>query len=183
MIDVLQAVIHAQSKPSLSFNEQRGIVLPVALFVLVAATLLTVALVKNGMVTLRVGGASVIAQEAQASAELLLSNFFTRNPLTAQNNKYIQAYTPCSVSGDDPATNTNIFDCRQIGATNLPAHTTANAPVVQRIGCGAGPRSNAPTQAGTRFNYNVVETSVENEFYGSRAAVGMGVAKLVLACP
>jgi len=152
------------------------------LFALVAATILTLALVKMNMISLRIGGASVIAQEAQSSAEMLLSNFFTRNPLdpSASDSKYIQGYTPCGVAGDDPAT---VFDCVQILNANLPANTVANDPVVQRIGCGAGPRSEKPTQAGTKFNYNHISTSVDNTFYGSRAEVAMGVAKLVILCP
>ena len=157
---------------------ESGFVLPVALFALVAATILTLALVKMNMISLRIGGASVIAQEAQSSAEMLLSNFFTRNPLdpAVPDSKYIQGYTPCGVAVDD-------FDCSQISSANLPAHTVANAPIIQRIGCGAGPRSEKPTQAGTKFNYNHITTSVDNTFYGSRAEVAMGVAKLVIVCP
>jgi hypothetical protein len=45
------------------------------------------------------------------------------------------------------------------------------------------PRSNRPTQIETKFNYNRVETRVDNTFYGSRAAVGTGVGKMVIACP
>jgi Tfp pilus assembly protein PilV len=165
-------------------NQQKGFVLPVALFVLVAATILTLAMVKMNMVSLRVGGASVVAQEAQTSAELLLSNFFTRNPIDAVDGKYERGYTPCAASNVAPTTEQ--FDCRQItdGASgNLPKNTIASPPAVQRIGCTEGPRSNRPSQKGTMFNYNQVATEVTNDFYGSRAQVGMGVAKMVTICP
>lgn len=165
-------------------DKQSGIVLPVALFVLVAATILTLALVKTNMISLRIGGASVVTQEAQTSAELLLSNFFTRNPINAADGKYERGYTPCAPSTDAPATDQ--FDCRQItdGASGrLPKNTVASAPTVQRTGCGEAPRSSKPSQAGTKFNYNQVATGVTNDFYGSRAEVGMGVAKMVIACP
>ena len=167
---------------SVASKKQKGFVLPVALFVLVAATILTLAMVKMNMVSLRVGGASVVAQEAQTSAELLLSNFFTRNPIDAAGGKYERGYTPCAAS----APTTEQFDCRQItdGASGrLPKNTVAVLPTVQRIGCTEGPRSNRPSQKGTMFNYNQVATEVTNDFYGSRAQVGMGVAKMVTICP
>ena len=168
------------SKPQC--RAQSGMVLPVALFALLAATILSLALVKTNMISLRIGGASVITQEAQNAAELMLSNFVTRNPLDSSPG-YERAYTPCSVAGDSPATNKNVFDCRQIEASRLPANTTASDPIVQRTGCGAGPRSNKPTQAGSKFNYYQIATGVENTFYGSRAQVGMGVARMVVECP
>lgn len=169
-------------RPSLQ-NGQSGIILPIALFVLVAATILTLALVKTNMISLRIGGTSVIAQEAQTSAELLLSNFFTRNPTAVEDGKYERPYTPCSTGADNPDTDKTVFDCRQISNSSLPAHTVPTTPDVQRIGCGMAPRSNRPTQVEARFNYNQVVTGVDNTFYGSRAAVGTGVGKLVIACP
>lgn len=172
------------SARSLAACKQSGFVLPVALFVLVAATILTLGLIKTNMISLRIGGASVVAQEAQTSAELLLSNFFTRNPLDSADGKYERGYTPCAGSAEAPANDQ--FDCRQItdGASGrLPKNTVATAPDVQRIGCGEAPRSNRPSQKGTMFNYNQVVTEVTNDFYGSRAEVGMGVAKMVIACP
>jgi Tfp pilus assembly protein PilX len=163
-------------------GSQTGFVLPVALFMLVAATILTLGMVKTNIISLRIGGASVITQETQATAELLLGNFFVRNPLDATDGKYDRGYTPCNAAGDN-LTNGSVFDCRPIVTANLPANTTPTTPEIQRNGCGSGPRSSTPTQAGSKFNYNQVATGVTNNFYGSRAQVGMGVAKLVVACP
>ena len=168
------------SKPQC--RAQSGIVLPVALFALLAATILSLALVKTNMISLRIGGASVIAQEAQSAAELMLSNFVTRNPLDTSPG-YERGYTPCSTTGDSPATDKTVFDCRQIDASRLPANTTAREPIVQRTGCGPGPRSSMPTQSTSKSNYYQIATEVENTFYGSHAQVGMGVAKMVIACP
>ncbi|MER2513235.1 MAG: hypothetical protein ABTQ25_12615 [Nitrosomonas ureae] len=164
-------------------SAQSGFILPVALFLLVAATILTLAMVKTNIISLRVGGASVITEEAQATAELLLGNFFVRNPLDAADGKYGRGYTSCNSTGDD-LTDGSVFDCRPITSSKLPAHTSAKTPDVQRIGCGTGPRSSNPTQSSAKFNYNQIATGVANDFYGSRAIVGMGVAKLVFSvCP
>ena len=164
-------------------KEQSGLILPIALFVLVAATILTLAMVKTNMISLRMGGTSVIAQETQAAAELVLSNFFTRNPPAVEDGKYERAYTPCHTAADNPDVDKTVFDCRLISNSRLPANTVPTPPDVRRIGCGMAPRSNSPTQVDARFNYNQIETRVENSFYGSRAAVGTGVGKLVIACP
>lgn len=183
-------------------SSDAGFILPVALFILVAATMLTLSLVKTNMSSLRIGGASVIAKEAQTSAELILANFFTRNPIVTRDpatgkelpdaGRYERGNTPCSVTADDPDADSTIFDCRSIASARLPAHTTqvfwapgVNTPEVQRIGCGMAPRSDNPTQndGKIKFNNNMIVTRVENTFYGSRATVGTGVGKLVVLCP
>lgn len=157
---------------------QSGIVLPFALFALLAATILSLALVKSNLMSVRIGGSSVISQEAQSSAELLLSNFLTRNPLEDPDAKYTGKYTPCSQSGDNPVTDKTIFDCRQINKTRLPTGTEPQDPAVQRLGCGQPPRTNKPTEITMGYNYNQIATAVDNTMYGSHAEVGLGVAKL-----
>lgn len=183
-------------------HSQSGIVLPIALFVLVAATILTLALVKTNMISLRIGGASVIARETTTTAELLQTGFQRRNPLIIFNpvtgkevkpddGKYDRGYTPCSTIAEDPVTDRTIFDCRSIASTKLPAHTTeaewapgVTTPEIQRVGCGSAPRTGQATQiGGVTFNNSQIVTRVENTFYGSWAAAGEGVAKLLIACP
>ena len=186
---------------SASHTRQSGVILPVALFVLVAATILTLGLVKTNMSSLRVGGASVVGQETQGSAELLSSNFRTRNPIVTidpltlkelpDEGRYERGFTPCSTL-TDLLPFTTIFDCRSIKSTRLPAHTEqvewavgVKTPQVQRIGCAPPPRSSTPTENnGTiKFNHNQIENRVENAFYGSQGAAGIGVGKLVMQCP
>lgn len=181
-------------------SPQSGIVLPIALFVLVAATILTLALVKTNMISLRIGGASVIARETQTTAELLQTAFDRRNPLVTldaagkelpDRGNYGQGYTPCNAVAENPAVVTTVFDCRTIAAAKLPANTTEAAwapgvttPEIQRVGCSDAPRSGQPTQkGGVAFNNNQIVVQVENTFYGSWAAAGDGVAKMLVACP
>jgi hypothetical protein len=182
-------------------SRQSGVILPVALFVLVAATILTLGLVKTNMSSLRVGGASVVGQETQGSAELLSSNFRTRNPVVTvdpltlkelpDEGRYERGFTPCSTLAD-LLPFTTIFDCRSINPSRLPAHTQqvetapgVRTPDVQRIGCAPPPRSSTPTENNglIKFNHNQILSRVENTFYGSQGAAGIGVGKLVMQCP
>ena len=156
----------------ISSAKQSGIVLPVALFMLVAATLLTLALVKANMISLRVGGASVIAAETQAAAELQLSNFFSLNLIVSPDQKYFEHWSRCSVTGDDPAVDKTIFDCR-------PRTTPPVTLKVQPVGCYGPPRSEKPSSNEIRFNYQNVMTEARNDAYGSRAELGAGVSTMI----
>jgi len=166
-------------RPAFS-NQEAGIVLPVALFALLAATILTLAFVKANMISLRVGGASVVTAETQSAAELQLSNFFTRNPFDANDGRYSQANALCGTS--IPAGTSTTFDCTS-ATSQLPPNAVAAAPVVQRLGCGKAPRSDRPFDSNTHFNYHQVATGVSNDAYGSRAEVDAGVATLIPVCP
>lgn len=185
------------SKPLMSAHKQAGIVLPAALVTLVAATLLALGFMRANALSLRIGGASVVAEETQTAAELLLSTFFTRNPFVATDpriGRYTEDNVRCGTTAEltANANRTDVFDCRQMADTRLIGNlttsgsATGNAPTVQRIGCGPGPRSASATQAGAKFYFYDVNTSVVNNFYGSRADVGAGVANMVVAgmnCP
>lgn len=184
-------------KQSQSCRGQRGIVLPVALITMVAATLLALGFMRMNALSLRIGGASVVAEETQTAAELLLGGFFSRNPVVATDariGRYTLDDARCGTTAEltANANRTDVFDCRQISDSKLVTNLTtsgaasASAPVVQRIGCGSGPRSSTPTQAGARFYYYDASASVVNSFFGSRADVGAGIANLVVAglnCP
>lgn len=164
-------------------GRERGVVLPVALFILVAATLLTLGLIRSNVMALKIGGVSVVGTENETAAELLLSNFFAQNSLTDANRKqrYMQATANCGTAAQIAAN--TALDCTQIGSSRLPAGVTPATPVTQRIGCAPPPRTSSPTQAGTEFNNVLIETGVTNALYGSQAQVGAGVAAFVLTCP
>lgn len=163
---------------------QSGIVLPVALFALFAATILTLAFVKATTISLRVGGASVVTAETQAAAELQLSHFFARNPTDPDDGRWSRFGTPCDTP---PGTGgPTLFDCNPIAGASLPPGAVADPPAVRYLDCGNPPRSGSPTQNSSkiRFNYYQTTTNVNNDTYGSRAGVNGGVAKLIVVkCP
>lgn len=130
-------------------GRQAGVVLPVALFILVIATLLTLGLVKANLISLRIGGASVIGAEAMAAAELKLNNFLRLNPFNSQNASsfqnevagdaasyfqaadayFLDAAIPECSDADNPIGSRTQFDCRPHNAPPDP----------RRIACGPAP--------------------------------------------
>lgn len=169
-------------KQAPSRDRQAGIVLPVALFALFAATILTLAFVKANMISLRVGGASVVTAETQAAAELQLSHFFTRNPPDPDDGRWSRNGTPC-----DPLPGTGgptAFDCNPIAGASLPPGVVAATPTPRYIDCGNPPRSENANSYKYKFNYYQIATATENAAFGSRAGVNGGVARLIVVpCP
>ena len=163
-----EAIVLTIPRKSILTNKQAGLVLPVALFMLVAATILTLSLVKANMISLRVGGASVVAAETQAASELQLSDFFSRNPIGSGSAAYARSY-------DGTCTDVG-FDCTAI---TVHGGSTTSAPVAQRLHCDSPPRSSKPWGSETRFNYHLVTTEAANSALGSHAEVAAGVATLL----
>lgn len=156
---------------------QDGVVLPVALFMLLAATILTLALVKANLVSLRVGGASVVAAETQANAELALSNFFSLNGTGTDADPFRKRI------GEATDADYNL---------NAPSHTTIT--VAARACSPNPPRSSSPTQkagsgANTKvplaYNLHQVRSVVDDQAFGSHADVNVGVVTMVFdtTCP
>lgn len=178
-----EVTVHTIPKrQALLLARQAGIVLPVALFALFAATILTLAFVKANTISLRVGGASVVTAETQAAAELQLSHFFTRNPPDPDDGRWSRNGTPCDTPpgiGGPTA-----FDCNPIAGASLPPGVVAAIPTPRYIDCGNPPRSDMPNSFRYKFNYYQIATSTENAAFGSRAGVNGGVARLIVVpCP
>lgn len=148
---------------------QAGIVLPVALFMLLAATILTLALVKANLVSLRIGGASVVAAETQATAEVALNNFFSLNGTGTDADPFRERLGTAVVYN-----------------TAAPANTTVS--VIPRNCSPNAQRSEAPTQkkgSGTgqkvplAFNLHQVRSVVDDPSFGSHAEVNVGIVSPV----
>lgn len=164
-------------------RHQRGMVLPVALVALLAATMLTLAFVRSNMTSLKIGGASVVTAETRNAADLVLSGFFgnSHNSLIEANVAlYAKGYTPCETTSSIGA---DVFDCRKIDNSHLPSSTTANPIAVQRDACTSPPRSDKPSSTQYRSNYNHLVTGVQNAQFGSFAEVGSGVGVFAIQCP
>lgn len=153
-------------------SRQSGIVLPVSLFMLLAATLMTLALVKANMISLRVGGVSVVAAETQAAAEVQLTSFFNVNPLASPGQKYFEHWSRCSFDNTEAADG-RFFDCRSrtVGTTTV----TVDA---QALGVTNPPRSETPTGYEFCFNYHDFGSHAVDATFGSRAGVGSGASIL-----
>lgn len=172
---------------------ERGIVLPVALFLLVGATLLTLGLIRSNVISLKIGGASVVASETQAVAEWALGNFFGKNPVDSDlgRGRYQRsnADSRCGTSAelsDDPS---KFFDCDRPGGDDgsrddgLPKGVRVAEFSPQRIDCGPPVRSQKVYQANTVFNNVLIEGRATNRWFGSEGRVGAGVVALVTICP
>ncbi len=150
---------------------QAGIVLPVALFMLLAATILTLALVKANLASLRIGGASVVAAETQANAELALNNFFSLNGTGTGVDPFRKRLGTAVVYNTTAPVNTTV--------TVLPRYCGTNAP-----------RSEDVTQWGDEksplaFNLHQVRSVVDDPSFGSHAEVSVGIVTMVFdtTCP
>lgn len=167
---------------------QRGAILPLVLIVLVGATLIALAFVRSNILSLRIGGASVMVQQTESAAESLLANFFSLNPLTGAAStraRYRQGTPTCStdaaiVGNSNPDVANSVFDCR---TPSLPSNTQVDTLAVVRAGCAEAPRSSLATQAGAPFNYFAVNAAASNTLFGSRGEVSTGIAQLIVICP
>lgn len=160
---------------SVDISQQSGIVLPVSLFMLLAATLMTLALVKANMISLRVGGVSVIAAETQAAAEVQLSSFFNVNSIALPDQKYYEHWSRCSAKGNNvEAADGKFFDCRDrtVGTTTVEVD-------VQALGVTNPPRSETPSSSEFCFNYHNIGSQAVDSTYGSRAEVGTGSSIMI----
>lgn len=174
-------------------QRERGIVLPVALFLLVGATLLTLGLIRSNVISLKIGGASVVASETQAAAEWALGNFFGRNPVITDigRGRYQRSNTEsrCGTAAEILADGSKFFDCDRPGGDDgsrddgLPVGVRLAPFNPQRIDCGPPVRSQKIYQANTVFNNVLIEARATNRFFGSEGRVGAGVVALVTICP
>ena len=176
------ASFKARSNP---VARQAGVVLPVALFVLVAATLLALAFVRANLITLRVGGASVIAAEAQAIAEMNQNTFLLANRLdNPQESPFHLPFgglagvfavfaTNDSAPGENPVRNTVVSS----------VFCTKNAPPSEKPSQFGG--SGGMQKALLAFNAHQVRSSVDDSAFGSHAEVNTGVTTMVAdsGCP
>lgn len=184
-------------KPRPQGLRERGIVLPVALFLLVGATLLTLGLIRSNVISLKIGGASVVASETQAAAEWVLGNFFGRNPVDTdvgrgryqRSNSESRCLSETELSTvsskplDDPL-RSRYFDCtKPTNSDGLPSGVTVSDLSPQRIDCGPPVRSQKVYQANTVFNNVLIEGRATNTWFGSEGRVGAGVVALVTICP
>lgn len=175
-------------KPRPQGLRERGIVLPVALFLLVGATLLTLGLIRSNVISLKIGGASVVASETQAAAEWVLGNFFGRNPVDTDvgRGRYQRSNTEsrCGTSAEISADPSKYFDCtKPTNSDGLPNGVSVSDLSPQRIDCGPPVRSQKVYQANTVFNNVLIEGRATNTWFGSEGRVGAGVVALVTICP
>ena len=165
-----------------AFSREAGIVLPVALFLLVAATLLTLALVKANMVSLRVGGASVLAAEAQADSERGLNNFLINNaviegPLSKRvidtGVVFIDSGNPADTDVSVIARNCSKNAPRSRKPTQYGAATTA--------GNGVGGVGSVPMA----FNLHQIRSVTDDAALGIHAETNAGITTMVAdpGCP
>ena len=167
-------------------TRQAGVVLPVALFMLVIATLLTLGLVKANLISLRIGGASVIGAEAMAAAELKLNNFFRLNPFNSQiaastenevagsaasyhqaaDAYFLNAAIPECSDADHPVGSRTQFDCRPHSAPPDP----------RRIVCGPAPYGSGDDTGIPYYHFQVTAGAAESSGLGGFARVGAGVS-------
>src|SRR5574343_521504 len=178
------------AKSFLSVRREQGIILPFALFILLAATMLTLGLIRANIMSLKVGGASVMAVETQLAAEVVLGNFFVRNPDSydpanpTTMGRYMRnnADSRCGTTTELAANSSLYFDCNTPTAT-LPTGASATAMSPQRIGCGLPQRTSSPSSMDTRWNYLVFDSQVTNTTFGSEGQAGSGRGALVAGCP
>jgi len=140
---------------------------------LLAATLMTLALVKANMISLRVGGVSMVAAETQAAAELQLSSFFSLNPTSTADQKYYDHWSRCSVAADNPLVDKTIFDCRPRVTPDVTVTT-----MLQPVGSYRPPVSENPSDFNICFNYFNAMSVASNSNFGSRAEYGAGISIL-----
>ncbi len=167
-------------------GRQAGVVLPVALFILVIATLLTLGLVKANLISLRIGGASVIGAEAMAAAELKLNNFLRLNPFNSQNASsfqnevagdaasyfqaadayFLDAAIPECSDADNPIGSRTQFDCRPHNAPPDP----------RRIACGPAPYGSGDDTGIPYYHFQVTAGAADASGLGGFARIGAGVS-------
>ena len=168
---------------------QSGVVLPVSLFILLAATLLTLAMIKANLATLGVGGASEIAAEALANADVKLNTFLSLNPANIDvgeqatrehfkaDPRYGNMTSYCNLAlavGDEA---NGQYDCRYPNFYNLPSPNHArDMPKPRFSGCGKPPRATGRSMSDveTSVYYHQITAPVVNDGFG-RAETGGGV--------
>lgn len=169
-------------------SQQNGVVLPVALFLLLGATLLTIGMVRSNTLSLKIGGSSVIATETQAVAEWGGGQFLGANPInhTVMQGRYMRNNTQsrCGTAAELAGDSSLFFDCKKpLSGHGLPTGITLADFNPQRLDCSPPPRSSKVYQANTVFNNVLVESNSRNTYFGSEGRVGMGVIALVTICP